>query len=258
MTDIRDTSRILLGLAEAKEGVPVTVVEEPQLSTMAALRVARGESPSHFILYNPSCAAILDYLICFHSAMLLRDSPRSRRWDLAGTPRGRQEAERQFKVSLRETGGVELPADGIARLSGQFYDKLMVQLRSVPIGLRVDAWLLSNYPEVAYQQRKAVNKQLNENLGTLSPDVARLAPASVFQASVGMNAAFALYWARLNGEPGLPGPYFEKGFEEIATSLLDILERIPDQPIDDATLVEAWGERLGLHGWFRVVTPESA
>ncbi len=70
MTEIRDTSRILLGLAEAKEGVPVTVVEEPQLSIMAALRVARGESPSHFILYHSSCAAILDYLICFHSAML--------------------------------------------------------------------------------------------------------------------------------------------------------------------------------------------
>jgi hypothetical protein len=75
MTTIRDTSRVLLGLAEAQAGVPVTVVEDPQLPTMGALRLARDQAPSHFILYHPSCAPILDYLICFHSAMILRDPP---------------------------------------------------------------------------------------------------------------------------------------------------------------------------------------
>lgn len=157
---------------------------------------------------------------------------------------------------MRGTGGLQLPTETIANLVDQFYRRLLVQLRSVPVGLRVDSWLLSSYPEVALQQRQAVDRQLRENLGTLSPEVARLTPPSVFHASVGMNAAFALSWAKRTGEPALAEPYLARGFEDVAAALLGILERIPEEPIEDSTLVETWGDRLELHGWFQINPPQ--
>lgn len=39
----------------------------------------------------------------------------------------------------------------------------MLQLRSIPVGLRVDAWILDIYPDLAPLQRIFVLQQLQEN-----------------------------------------------------------------------------------------------
>jgi len=83
----------------------------------------------------------------------------------------------------------------------------MTQLRSMPIGLRVDTWILRHYPELSNLQRSATLRQLRDNLAVLGPDIRKIAPARVYKASMAMNAAFALFWGREWGDPALLLPY---------------------------------------------------
>ena len=68
-----------------------------------------------------------------------------------------------------------------------------------------------------------------------------------------MNAAFAIFCDRLYGKTGAAIPYRSAGFEKTGRRLLDHLESIPGDPAHDRALVDAWGEDLGLAGWYRWV-----
>jgi hypothetical protein len=48
---------------------------------------------------------------------------------------------------------MELPAPSLRKYADQLFDGLMTQLRSVPIGLRVDAWLAADYSELRELQQ---------------------------------------------------------------------------------------------------------
>ena len=77
----------------------------------------------------------------------------------------------------------------------RLFGGLILQLRSMPISMRVDAWIQRSYPELADQQKKAIVRQLNDNSMPLKPEVREIAPDKSIHSSVDMNAGFALYWA---------------------------------------------------------------
>ena len=135
----------------------------------------------------------------------------------------------------------------------QFFDGLIRQLRSIPVGLRVDSWLIREYPDLAEQQRTVINKQLAENLSALGPDVRDMAPDVILNANLGMNAAFALFWSRTWNEKPLSGPYMATGHLSVGESLLKLWDELNYQPVHDKDLIEAWGDHLGMAGWFEFV-----
>ena len=54
-------------------------------------------------------------------------------------------------------------------LRDQLFDGLMTQLRSIPVGFRVDSWIMREHAEVASLQREMVLRQLKDNLAALGP-----------------------------------------------------------------------------------------
>jgi hypothetical protein len=244
------TEAILRSVEEAT-GRPVVVRPDPSLVTLLAkVTMARGSAPAHLVAYNPHAGAV-DYAICVQCGFLLRmfNVPEVERFSLAGSSLGWKEIEGLIAEHLRQKR-ISFPTEIRSKLVEQFFGGIIQQLRSYPIGLRVDSWLRQSYPGFAEQQKKAIDRQLNDNAMTLRPEVRQIAPAKVFEANVGMNAAFALFWSRTCNDPLLTVPYKSSGNLATGEKLLKLWDEIPEEPANDKKLIDAWGSQAGLTGWY--------
>jgi len=244
------TEDVLRAVEEAT-GRPVVVQPDPSLGNLLAkLTMARGSAPAHLVAYDPLAGAV-DYVICFQCGFLLRmfKVPESERFSLAGSWRGRKEAEKLIGDHLRKNG-LSYPKEIRSKIGEQFFGGIIQQLRSVPIGLRVDSWLQQSYPGIVAQQKKAIDRQLNDNATCLRPDVRQIAPTRVLEANVGMNAAFALFWSRTWNDSLLSMPYKASGDLATGERLLTLFDEVPSDPANDKKLIDAWGSSVGLTGWY--------
>ena len=138
-----------------------------------------------------------------------------------------------------------------AQLKGMLLDGLMTQLRSMPIGMRIDDWLFREYPELRLQQVAAAKAQLRDNSRALAPEIRRQVPKPVHTANAAMNSAFALYWAKSLADDSISLPYKSTGFQPKGEALMEIFEKVESAPAEDRKLVDSWAEEVGLNGWYR-------
>jgi len=251
----REVTRTILDLVERVSGHPVLVSEDPSLRTFASVRMARGDAPAHTIQYNPASGAAVDYLIAYQCGFILRlfTVPPAERWDFAPSAQGREIVDRLLRGADGPARKLNLPPQAVERLRDQLFDGLMLQLRSVPVGLRVDTWILREYPDLAPVQKTAALRQLQDNQATLGPDVRQIAPTEIYNASVSINAAFAAFWSGTFGDPALDLPYKAAGFQKSGLALVSFLDEIPDEPASDRSLIEAWGGALNVSSWYQWV-----
>jgi hypothetical protein len=239
----------------AVSGYPVVVQPDPLLPTLAKVRMARGAVPFHTVFFNSASGLGQEYLICFQCGHILRafSVPAPGRVDFVGKQSGRDAVGKLIKNTINRQILSALGQAGLDRLRDQMFDGLMPQLRSMPVGLRVDAWITREYPELAEQQREAAARQLNDNAASLQPEVRQMTPPKVYRPSLTMNAAFAEYWAGRMGQPQLTLPYKATNFLDSGKRLLSIFEKVPDDPAEDRRLIDAWAGELGLAGWYEWV-----
>lgn len=255
---MREDAQAAMRALEGATGVPVLVNEDPALRTMATIKPAKKGAPAHLVRYNPKFAAVADYIVAFQCGFALRlfHAPETSRFELAGTDLGRETAGRLVDEQLKKSG-LRLPPPTVSGLRDQLYDGLMLQLRSMPIGLRVDAWVRKEYPGLHEQQEDAARKQLAENQQVLSPQVKQIAPKIIYEASIGMSAAFARFWERVLVDQSITIPFRVSGFLVSGETLLRLVDEIPDDSANDKRLIEAWGDQLGLAGWFGLIPLEA-
>lgn len=221
-------------------------------NVLAKLDLARSGAPLHRIAIHPSVIQEPDYLIVFQAGFLLRRFavPPARRRDFSERPKAEETVRRWMKENpnARDLAGSMTP-----RLIRFLCSGLLSQLRSMPVGLRVDDWIRRDYPELGPLQRDALERQWNDNAAGLRPEVQRVMPGEALRASLGMNAAFALYWARTFDLPQLVIPYRAGGYEKLGIALLDAWDRTPSGPESDDDLVDAWAHLLGMSDWYQWV-----
>jgi hypothetical protein len=51
--ELRQITREIIKSVEEISGLPVQVLEDPKLNTIAAVRMARGTMPAHIVLFKP-------------------------------------------------------------------------------------------------------------------------------------------------------------------------------------------------------------
>jgi hypothetical protein len=184
---LRDVTRAIIAQVEQSSGYPVLVTEDRSLHTLSAARIARGNAPAHVITYNPTISPPPpDYIIAYQCGFILRlfANPPSERWDFAPTAQSREIVHQLLMGPEGPAQKLNLPPQTVETLRDQLFDGLMVQLRSIPAGLRIDAWILRDYPELAPLQRTAILRQLQDGQAALAPDVRKIAPTKVYKASV--------------------------------------------------------------------------
>jgi hypothetical protein len=252
---LREITRTVIGRVESVSGCPVVVSEDRSLKTLAASRIARGENRIHAISFNPSAVRDPDYLISYQCGFILRlfEIPEGERVDLAGTAAARQTVYRLLTAPDGPGKKLKLPPETVSTLRDQLFDGLMRQLRSIPIGFRVDSWITREYPELGQLQRDMIMRQIQDNLASLGPEAKKIAPRKIYQANVTMNAAFSAFWAKQLSDPTLAIPYKAAGLLKAGEELLGLLGEISDAPSADRDLVDAWASRLSLTDWYQWV-----
>ena len=223
---------------------PVVVQEDPSLNVLAHVRIARGDDPMHLVRYRPGGDALPDYYIVYQCGHVLRlyAAPPDARFDITVGAVGREKMDLQM---LESRASVEVRNMGETLLGG-----LVTQLRSTPVGFRIEDWIARDYPELEDQQRRAARSQLTENLAAIRLAGSGRFPRRVVAANLGMNAAFAAYWARKWNDPTLTLPYKAVGQLDMGLRLLAIFDRTPDNPGLDTQLIHDWAFELKLKGWY--------
>ena len=246
-----DTQTILNQL-EQTTGKPVTLLPDPALPVQATIKAAKGSAPAHFLSYKPSLSGI-DYAIAFQCAFLLRiyQVPLEVRFDFGSEKEGRDSVYKSLSGPSGTLKPYKLPEAAIQTVTDQVFDGLMTQVRSLPIGMRVDAWLREHHPGLNAQQEQSFAAQQAIAAQALSPNVRNMMPPTIFSANAAMNAAYALFCDRLLGRPLYGVAYRSTGFADRGQALLDLWDQISPDAEHDRTLVDTWGNELGLTDWYR-------
>jgi len=249
--ELRQVTREILRSAEEVSGLPVHVMEDPKLGTIATVRMARGAMPAHVVLYKPMPGEPPDYLICYQCGFILRKFavPPESRFDLADTAAARDYVHTAMLSPDGAARKFNLKEPQIAELQNQFLQAVLVHLLSIPIGMRVAAWLRDTYPELQEAQKVQVLRELAEGREALSPQIRNITPTKVYTSSQCISAAYAIYWAVTYKRPDLMAPYRAK-FEKCGNNLLTIWRDVPDDPAHDVELVDRWADALALGGWY--------
>ena len=234
----------LIEEVENLSGRMVHVTEDPELKVMATITTARGTAPAHFLRYRPGTRAV-DYLVAYQLGFLVRlfSCPAEERFEVMASPS-------EQEVGLNALGLGDLPPD----FARSMVDHIVVQLRAYSVGFRVDQWIRSHCPGLREQQEHSIRSQLAENAQALAPEIRERFPKRLLDANTAMNAAFAMAWGEILGDPRHAIAFKALGYAGKATELLAFIREIPDTPGADRALIEGWATTLGLSGSFHFQT----
>jgi hypothetical protein len=137
----------------------------------------------------------------------------------------------------------------VATSSQMIVDELGTQLRSIPIGLRVERLIRNSHPELHAMQRTTAMQQLQDAAVSGNPT---MAPELIRNASTAMKAAVAAFWSWTWGEDALRIPYRLSGHERDGQYLFYKFDLVNDSPNFDRVLVKEWAKLLGLNDFYRI------
>ena len=247
--ELRETTRKLIAQVEHQTGCTVAIIQDATLTTLSGVSMACPERPGHLIRIHPNAPAGADYYAVYHCRMIQRlyENPPEERFVLGYGEKGRY---RVRKLIQRTPVAKLLGEAALLGVCEKLVGGLLIHLRSVPIGLRVDNWILAEHPELAEMQKNTIQPQLQENSRSAGENVRNMVPAEVFDATMTINATFAQFWAEKWDQPELTLPYKASGYATAGTKLLTLLHDIPDSGRTDRALIDAWGAALNVADWY--------
>jgi hypothetical protein len=254
-----DVTREFLALVEKETGYPVKLFENPDLPTLAKIKMARGNVPAHFVHYKPTRDESLDYVICFQCGFALRlfENPPEQRFEFGGRAEGEREVLDILSDSKGKLAKFGLQPAQLGQMASSFHSGLMIHLRSVPVGMRIADWIFARYPALHASQRVAVLKELADAKASVQPQIREITPDRILKPTVAINAAQAMFWADEYGMRELFGPYLGGPYEADGRALLKIWREMPADSLHDKELVDRWGEMLRLTNWYQWVPYEA-
>lgn len=241
----------VLAKVEATSGKQVLVQPWTDLQNQSRIRIAGDDDHAHILMFNPKSEQVLPYLAAFQCGFVLRmyASDTESRYTLNDNPEGRAEA---IRITLEHFRSRQLQDSVKHQLASQLYDGILSQLRSVPVGLRVDNWIHQNYPELREQQKTSIELQLEENTGSLAAQSRGIAPDKIANANLAMNAAYALISGEMLSCTTYQFPYTITKYFSAGKQLQNIFHRISDTDSEDVNLVRAWGDAVEIGNWFEL------
>jgi len=250
---IREITKELIHQLETKSSYQVTVLEDSKLSTIANIKIARGNLAGHILSYNPIPGVEPDYAICWQCvfAMRLFECPLDQRFQITSSPFGEKKVEELILQGIAQN--FQFPKNQLESLKQQLLSGLITHLRSVPIGFRVVSWLDNHYPELNDLKQKFAEQELKSGVDSLDPIIKKVMPPIIFNSTTYINAAHATFWADHLNNPKLINPYRSVGAVAQGKKLLEITENIPTDPIHDKELIDNWASYLKIQEWYEWV-----
>lgn len=248
MKNLRAATKGILKRVEDLSGKSIQFMRDEQLTLLATLQMARNGADFHVLRYQPTNEP-LDYLIAYQAGFLLRlfENPSDRRYDFAPSPEAGKRVEPLIATAqaLGPSDKEMLPE--FSRFVAQW---ALMNLRSLPIGMRIDHWIASEYPELRELQNASIALQQQQNADLLAFRRGKLTIPTPLMGSI---AAFALFAERLTGQGAYAVPYGAAGVLAQGEDLLALWDGVPADAQHDCELVDRWAEAEGLTGWYNWV-----
>lgn len=245
MKNISAITKGILERVEEKTGKSIQFMRDDNLSLLATLQLARHGADFHIFRYRPSNDPI-DYFVAFQAGYALRlfENEPSKRFDFAAHPSSFE------SVAMLLSAGQALNAQDREVLP-DFAQKVsqwaLLNLRSLPIGMRIDRWISTEYPELKELQQAGVAVQQQQNMDVLAYKKGNLTLPTTL---LGINAAYALFADRLLGSESYSIPYEAAGVLSHGRELLRIWDDTPSDAAHDCELVDKWAEATGMRDWY--------
>lgn len=251
---MRPETQKIVTEVEERSGLPVQVLPIRDLPVLATTTLSPHATDSYVIQVRAG-VSFRDYAVAYQCGHILRTLALTEpeRAQLAVTPAAMGWGRDLVRAHLASTKKADLPGEVLDGFTLKLVGGLLGQLRSIPIGMRIDAWLADEYPSLGDLQAEAVAAQQREALGSLSPQVKLLMPEEMVGGSIILNTAYALFSDRLLEGAAYVVPYEAAGFRELGESLLHVFDELPADPSSDRALVDRWGDDLGLRGKYEWV-----
>lgn len=246
MQQLRSETKDILARVEKVSGKPVQFLRDEKISLLATLHLARRGAPFHVLRYKPSNEPI-DYFVAYQAGFVLRlfQNPPERRFDFATTDAGGPAIEQLLRAT---TGLHDTDQKMLEPFVGIIQQWALTQLRSLPIGMRIDCWIANEHPGLKDLQAAGISVQQQQNADILSQRFGNLTVPSHL---LGPCAAYALLADRLLGVEKFVIPYLAAGVLDDGRELLRIWDEGPETPTYDGELVDRWADKLGMTGWYR-------
>lgn len=221
-------------------------MRDESLQLLSTLQIARNGAEFHVLRYQPSDKP-LDYLVAYQAGFALRmfENPPEKRFDFVSTDAAVAGATELIKAGqvLSEQDMADLPkfAEFLAHWA-------LMNLRSLPIGMRIDQWIATDYPELKDLQLENHHVQQQMNMRALTYRQGKLIlPVTL----MGTLAAFALFTDQLAGQVRYAIPFSAAGVIDDGKRLLELLDSVPKDSTHDLELVEKWADASGMSQWFK-------
>lgn len=248
MQPLRSETKEILAEVEKISGKPVRFFRDDALPLLTTIQMARNGASFHILRHKPSNEP-LDYFVAYQAAFALRlfANPAEARFDFVPTSVGASALEGLITASAALN---ELDRKALALFVATIHQWALLQLRSLPIGMRIDCWIADNHAGLKDLQATGIAILQQQNVDILSRQLGNLAiPLHL----LGTCAAYALLADRLLGIDRFIIPYSAAGLLDYGQELLAIWQDVPADAAHDCELVDRWAQQLGMTDWYRWV-----
>ena len=245
MQELRTVTKGILKRVEEQTGKSIQLMQDEKLSVLATLQMARNGADFHVLRYRPSTEP-LDYLVAYQAGFVIRlfETEPGQRFDFAPSPTAGQYVEPLLAAgqALGVTEKRALPE--FARFVAQW---ALMNLRSLPIGMRIDRWIATEYTELKELQLTSIGLQQQQNVDLLSYSLGKLTIPTPLMGAI---AAYAVFADRMMDGGAFSIPYEAAGALGQGRELLSLWDEIPADSKHDCHLVDSWAARIGMTNWY--------
>ena len=226
-------------------GTEMEFIADENAQYPAMVEMARGDIPRHLFVYHPDKASRLNYYLAYKCANILRvitADPADRFYPAATE----ETVARAVAVLKKENHEAVRVQDETLRI---WAAGAVLQLANLPSDIQIERWIHANLTSLRSEQKSHVQEDTAETREGLSPEIERLAPPMVFEASTAMAYAYL----RAVGE--LTGINYTKPFYDHPRVLKrgkDLFAMIQEDRglKSDREVITRWAEYLGIADWF--------
>jgi len=248
---LKDTKQILESAYELT-GIPVELKEEQSLQYRAEI-IMRKNAEKYILKYHPKYEPELNYLIAHEVGHILRfwQATNEERKLPISSEKTRKNAIEQLSQELIDMENKGFPLNLIFELFDLMYLGLVRQVTSMPIDVRIEEWIYTEFPRLRLDQEMSLRNQIFEAHHALSKEIENLTPKLIYHANNAMNYVFSYFISSLYDDSKLVEPYIGSCFQSDGKKLIGHLYNEEDKGYKgDRKIINKWAQQLNIQNWF--------
>ncbi len=247
-----DAVHVILDRVKEETGKSVEFIKKNDLNTLATVKIARRDMPSHLVFYRKTHDNIINHLIAHECGHILRMFAVSEEKRLIPYSNDmlKLKALEQIENEINSLSKI-LPFEQLSQIVNLWYTGIIRQVTNQPPDVMIERWLYDDYPSLRPYQKKSIEKQLEEGLSGLKDAAKKIIPKTILEASNIMNYAFfrllGLHFGTNFIRPYNNTPYVNRGKELAAVIEKEYINTYEG----DIQMANRWAQLLGLADWFK-------